>query len=141
MEAGMTAGPRYQVQDCVTVCLDCGVVVIITEAHDRYHSIQSSWAWMRWRRQYERACVREARLREVRRRGTYVQPGGRFCRPQVVAQRGDPHHRRTRGPGNKRPYIESRVLLNRLRAEVVPEDFADHRDFLEKSQHILYGPK
>jgi hypothetical protein len=46
MEAGMTAGPRYQVQDCVTVCLDCGVVVIITEAHDRYHSIESSWAWM-----------------------------------------------------------------------------------------------
>jgi hypothetical protein len=42
----MTAGPRYQVQDCVTVCLDCGVVVIITEAHDRYHSIESSWAWM-----------------------------------------------------------------------------------------------
>ena len=37
----MTAGPRYQVQDCVTVCLDCGVVVIITEAHDRYHSILS----------------------------------------------------------------------------------------------------
>ena len=47
----------------------------------RGHSIQSSWAWMRWRRQYERACVREARLREVRRRGTYVQPGGMFVDP------------------------------------------------------------
>jgi hypothetical protein len=45
MEAGMTAGPRYQVQDCVTVCLDCGVVVIITDAHTRFHSILSGHAW------------------------------------------------------------------------------------------------
>ena len=42
----MTAGPRYQVADGVTVCLDCGVVVAITEAHTRFHSIMSSWAWM-----------------------------------------------------------------------------------------------
>jgi hypothetical protein len=33
------------VADGVTVCEDCGVVVAITEAHTRYHSIQSSWAW------------------------------------------------------------------------------------------------
>ena len=31
--------------DGVTVCEDCGVVVAITEAHTRNHSIQSSWAW------------------------------------------------------------------------------------------------
>jgi len=42
----MTTGPRYQVADGVTVCLDCGVVVAITEAHTRFHSIMSSWAWM-----------------------------------------------------------------------------------------------
>ena len=39
------AGPRYKVTDGVTVCEDCGVVVAITEAHTRSHSIQSSWAW------------------------------------------------------------------------------------------------
>jgi hypothetical protein len=42
----MTAGPRYEVKDGVTACLDCGVVVAITEAHTRFHSIMSSWAWM-----------------------------------------------------------------------------------------------
>jgi len=41
----MTAGPRYQVTDGVTVCLDCGVVVAVTEAHTRHHSILSSHAW------------------------------------------------------------------------------------------------
>jgi hypothetical protein len=40
------AGPRYKVTpDGVTVCEDCGVVVAITEAHTRSHSIQSGWAW------------------------------------------------------------------------------------------------
>jgi hypothetical protein len=38
-------GPRYKVTDGTTVCEDCGVVVAITEAHTRYHSIESSWAW------------------------------------------------------------------------------------------------
>ena len=42
----MTAGPRYQVADGVTVCLDCDVLVASMEAHTRSHSIQSSWAWM-----------------------------------------------------------------------------------------------
>ena len=41
----MTTGPRYKVTDGVTVCLDCGVVVAVTEAHTRFHSIMSSWAW------------------------------------------------------------------------------------------------
>jgi hypothetical protein len=39
-------GPRYKEEDGVTVCEDCGVVVAIREAHTRYHSIESSWAWM-----------------------------------------------------------------------------------------------
>jgi hypothetical protein len=38
-------GPRYKVTDGTTVCEDCGVVVAITGAHTRYHSIESSWAW------------------------------------------------------------------------------------------------
>jgi hypothetical protein len=38
-------GPRYKVADGVTACEDCGVVVTITEAHTRFHSIMSSWAW------------------------------------------------------------------------------------------------
>jgi len=33
------------VTDGVTVCEDCGVVVAITEAHTRFHSILSSHAW------------------------------------------------------------------------------------------------
>jgi hypothetical protein len=41
----MTAGPRYQVTDGVTACLDCGVVVAITDAHTRFHSILSGHAW------------------------------------------------------------------------------------------------
>jgi hypothetical protein len=41
----MTAGPRYTVTDGVTVCEDCGVVVAITSAHTRFHSILSSHAW------------------------------------------------------------------------------------------------
>ena len=40
------AGPRYKVADGVTVCEDCGVVVAITEAHTRFHSILSGHAWM-----------------------------------------------------------------------------------------------
>lgn len=39
------AGPRYKVADGVTVCEDCGVVVAITEAHTRFHSIMSGHAW------------------------------------------------------------------------------------------------
>ena len=38
-------GPRYKVTDGVTVCEDCGVVVAITEAHARFHSILSAHAW------------------------------------------------------------------------------------------------
>ena len=48
-------GPRYKITDGVTFCEDCGAVVgIITtggyragsvEAHTRYHSIESGWAW------------------------------------------------------------------------------------------------
>jgi hypothetical protein len=38
------AGPRYRVTDGVTVCEDCGVVVAITEAHTRFHSILSTHA-------------------------------------------------------------------------------------------------
>jgi hypothetical protein len=38
-------GPRYKVTDGTTVCEDCGVVVAITEAHTRFHSILSSHAW------------------------------------------------------------------------------------------------
>lgn len=47
----MTAGPRYKVidgykiTDSATVCEDCGVVVAITEAHTRFHSILGSHAW------------------------------------------------------------------------------------------------
>ena len=41
----MAAEPRYKVTDGVTVCEDCGVVVAITEAHTRFHSILSSYAW------------------------------------------------------------------------------------------------
>lgn len=49
------AEPRYKVTDGVTACEDCGAVVAVTtaggyragsvEAHTRYHSIESSWAW------------------------------------------------------------------------------------------------
>ena len=42
----MSAGPRYKVTDGVTVCEDCGVVVAITRAHTRFHSILSGHAWM-----------------------------------------------------------------------------------------------
>lgn len=38
-------GPRYRVTDGVTACEDCGVVVAITEAHTRFHSILSAHAW------------------------------------------------------------------------------------------------
>jgi hypothetical protein len=41
----MSSGPRYKVTDGITVCEDCGVVVAITEAHTRFHSILSSHAW------------------------------------------------------------------------------------------------
>ena len=41
----MTAAPRYQETDGVTVCEDCGAVVAITEAHTRFHSILSGHAW------------------------------------------------------------------------------------------------
>jgi len=41
----MSTGPRYRETDGTTVCEDCGVVVAIREAHTRYHSIESSWAW------------------------------------------------------------------------------------------------
>ena len=42
----MAAEPRYKATDgVVAVCEDCGVVVAITEAHTRFHSIMSSWAW------------------------------------------------------------------------------------------------
>jgi hypothetical protein len=37
--------PRYKVTDGVTACEDCGVVVAITDAHTRFHSILSSHAW------------------------------------------------------------------------------------------------
>ena len=37
--------PRYVEEDGILACLDCGVVVVIREAHTRYHSIESSWAW------------------------------------------------------------------------------------------------
>lgn len=40
------AGPRYTVTDGVTICEDCGVVVAITEAHTRFHSILSGHAWL-----------------------------------------------------------------------------------------------
>jgi hypothetical protein len=39
------AGPRYRVTDGVTVCEDCGVVVALTGAHTRFHSILSGHAW------------------------------------------------------------------------------------------------
>lgn len=47
----MTAEPRYEVSGSwldgreLLVCLDCGVVVAIREAHTRFHSILSSHAW------------------------------------------------------------------------------------------------
>ena len=39
------AEPRYKDVAGVDVCEDCGVAVFIREAHTRYHSIESSWAW------------------------------------------------------------------------------------------------
>jgi hypothetical protein len=42
----MTTGPRYEEEDGDLACLDCGVVVANREAHTRFHSIMSSWAWM-----------------------------------------------------------------------------------------------
>jgi hypothetical protein len=50
----VSAGPEYktlndalaitQIENSL-VCMDCGVVVISKEAHDRLHSLMSSWAW------------------------------------------------------------------------------------------------
>jgi hypothetical protein len=47
----VTAEPRYEVSCSsldgreLLVCLDCGVVVAIREAHTRFHSVLSSHAW------------------------------------------------------------------------------------------------
>lgn len=53
----MSAGPEYKTYESLAqrlrikkrvdnlVCLDCGVLVVDKEAHDRLHSITSSWAW------------------------------------------------------------------------------------------------
>lgn len=41
----MSVEPRYKEMDGATVCEDCGVVVVVIEAHTRFHSISSSWAW------------------------------------------------------------------------------------------------
>lgn len=40
----MTA-PRYETADGIITCLDCGMIVAITEAHTRFHSILSAQAW------------------------------------------------------------------------------------------------
>jgi predicted Rossmann-fold nucleotide-binding protein len=44
-ETAYALGQRIGHTDSV-VCTDCGVFVMNVAAHDRYHSIQSSWAWM-----------------------------------------------------------------------------------------------
>jgi hypothetical protein len=41
----MSAEPRYREHDGVTVCEDCGAVIAIREAHNRFHSILSGHAW------------------------------------------------------------------------------------------------
>jgi hypothetical protein len=76
------AGPRYKVADGVTVCEDCGVVVAITGAHTRFHSVLDAcmlatlpvahperlspdYCWRSWPPYHTDTCGCEPALAEV----------------------------------------------------------------------------
>ena len=37
--------PRYEEEDGILACLDCGAIVVDREVHTRFHSILSGHAW------------------------------------------------------------------------------------------------
>ncbi len=37
--------PRYEEEDGILACLDCGAIVVDRKTHTRFHSILSSHAW------------------------------------------------------------------------------------------------